>query len=106
MKEQQQQQQDLYPLTTALSQFKKGCRHLFVGKKSKLTDAYKSKDCSSAEFLKCLQDRVRYQGCPTGLEADNAPMYSGWKNSIYHQDVILPLRQCESKYQHQNDAEN
>jgi hypothetical protein len=34
--------------------------HLFVGKKSKLTDAYKSKDSSSAEFLKCLQDRVRY----------------------------------------------
>jgi hypothetical protein len=30
--------------------------HLFVGKKSKLTDAYKSKDSSSAEFLKCLQD--------------------------------------------------
>jgi hypothetical protein len=29
--------------------------HLFVGKKSKLTDAYKSKDSSSAEFLKCLQ---------------------------------------------------
>jgi hypothetical protein len=34
--------------------------HLFVGKKSKLTDAYKSKDSSSAKFLKCLQDRVRY----------------------------------------------
>jgi hypothetical protein len=32
--------------------------HLFVRKKSKLTDAYKSKDSSSAEFLKCLQDRV------------------------------------------------
>jgi hypothetical protein len=26
--QQQQQQQDLYPLTTALSQFKKGCRHI------------------------------------------------------------------------------
>jgi hypothetical protein len=30
--------------------------HQFVGKKLKLTDAYKSKDSSSAEFLKCLQD--------------------------------------------------
>jgi hypothetical protein len=65
--------------------------HLFVGKKSKLTDAYKSKDSSSAEFLKCLQDRVRYRGCPAGLEADNAPMYRGWKNTVYHRDVILPL---------------
>jgi hypothetical protein len=46
--------------------------HLFVGKKLKLTDDYKSKDSSSTEFLKCLQDRVRYRGCPTGLEADNA----------------------------------
>jgi hypothetical protein len=65
--------------------------HIFVGKKSKLTDPFKSKDSSSAEFLKCLQDRVRYRGCPTGLEADNAPMYRGWKNFVYHQDVILPL---------------
>jgi hypothetical protein len=80
--------------------------HLFVGKKLKLTDAFKSKDHSSAEFLKCLQDRVRYRGCPTGLEADNAPMYRGWKNSVYHRNVILPLWQCESKYQHQNYAEN
>jgi hypothetical protein len=80
--------------------------HLFVGKKLKLTDAYKSKDSSSAEFLKCLQDRAQYQGCPTGLEANNAHMYRGWKNSVYHRDVILPLWQCESKYQHQNYAEN
>jgi ABC-type transporter Mla MlaB component len=29
-------------------------------------------------------------------------MYRGWKNSVYHRDVILPLWQCESKYQHQN----
>jgi hypothetical protein len=42
------------------------CAHLFVGKKSKLTDAYKAHGNSSAEFLKCLQDRVRYRGCPTG----------------------------------------
>jgi hypothetical protein len=33
-------------------------------------------------------------------------MYRGWKNSVYHRDVILPLWQCESKYQHQNYAEN
>jgi hypothetical protein len=32
------------------------CAHLFVGKKSKLTDAYKAQGNSSAEFLKCLQD--------------------------------------------------
>jgi hypothetical protein len=69
--------------------------HLFVGKKSKLTDAFKSKDHSSAEFLKCIQDRVRYRGCPTGLEADNTPMYRGWKNSVYYCNVILPLWQCE-----------
>jgi hypothetical protein len=80
--------------------------HLFVGKMSNLMDAFKSKDRSSAEFLKCLQDRVRYRVCPTGLEADNAPMYRGWKNSVYHRDVILPLWQCESKYQHQNYFEN
>jgi hypothetical protein len=80
------------------------CAHLFVGKKSKLTDAYKAHGNSSAEFFKCLQDR--YRGCPTGLEVDNAPMYRGWKNSVYHRDVILPLWQCESKYQHQNYAEN
>jgi hypothetical protein len=80
--------------------------HLFVGKNSKITDAFKSKDHSSAEFLKCLQDRVRYRGCPTGLEADNDPMYRRWKNSVYHRDVILPLWQCESEYQHQNYAEN
>jgi hypothetical protein len=80
--------------------------HLFVGKILKLNDAYKSKDSSSAEFLKFLQDRVQYQGCPRGLEADNTPMYRGLKNSVYHRDVILPLWQCESKYQHQNYAEN
>jgi len=77
--------------------------HLFIGKKSKLMDAYKSNDSSSAEFLKCLQDWVQFRGCPTGLDA---PMYRGWKNSVYHRDVILPLWQCESKYQHQNYAEN
>ena len=80
--------------------------HLFVGKKSKLTDAYKVKNGTSEEFLGALQDRVRYRGCPTGLEADNAPMYRGWKNSVYMRDVHLPLWQCESKYQHQNYAEN
>jgi hypothetical protein len=57
--------------------------HLFVGKKSKLTASYKAKDSLSADFLKCLQDQVQYRGCPTGLEADNASMYRGWKNSVY-----------------------
>jgi hypothetical protein len=33
-------------------------------------------------------------------------MYRGWKNSVYHRDVILPYLQYESKYQHQNYAEN
>jgi hypothetical protein len=37
---------------------------------------------------------------------ENAPMYRGWKNSVYHRYVILPLWQCESKHQHQNYAEN
>ena len=80
--------------------------HLFVGKKSKLTDAYKAKDNSSASFLKCFQDRVRFRGCPTGLEGDNAPMYRGWKNNQYMRDIHCPLWQCETQYQHQNYAEN
>jgi hypothetical protein len=47
----------IFPDTPAIIGGEKSA-HLSVGKKSKLTDAYKSKDSSSAEFLKCLQDRV------------------------------------------------
>jgi hypothetical protein len=43
--------------TPAINGGEKGA-HLFVGKKSELTDAFKAKDNSSTEFLKCLQDRV------------------------------------------------
>ena len=46
--------------------------------------SYKAHCNLPAEFLKCLQDQVRYRGCPKGLEADNTPMYQCWKNSVYH----------------------
>ena len=95
----------IYSNTPAINGGEK-CAHIFVGKKSKLTDAYKVKNGSSEEFLESLQDRVRYRGCPTGLEADNAPMYRGWKNSRYLRDICISQWQCESKYQHQNYAEN
>ena len=82
------------------------CAHIFVGRKSKLTDAYKVKHQNAEDFLLCFQDRVRQRGCPTGLVADNAPMYRGWKNAVYLRDICISLWQCESKYQHQNYAEN
>ncbi|OEU21625.1 hypothetical protein FRACYDRAFT_167569 [Fragilariopsis cylindrus CCMP1102] len=82
------------------------CAHIFVGRKSKLTDAYKVKHQNTEDFLLCFQDRVRQRGCPTGLVADNAPMYRGWKNAVYLRDICISLWQCESKYQHQNYAEN
>ena len=66
----------IYSDTPAINGGEK-CAHLFVGKKSKLTDAYKVKSGNAEDFLECLQDRVRYRGCPTGLEADNAPLYRG-----------------------------
>jgi hypothetical protein len=72
----------IYSDTPAINGGEK-CAHLFVGRKSKLTDAYKAHCNSSAEFLKWFQDRLCYRGCPTGLEADNAPMYRGWKNSHF-----------------------
>ena len=49
--------------------------HIFVGQDSKITDVYKSKDNSGAEFLGAFQDRNRERGVPTKLIADNAPMY-------------------------------
>ena len=51
--------------------------HIFVGQDSKITDVYKSKDNSSAEFFRTFQDRVHERGVPTKLIADNAPMYRG-----------------------------
>ena len=51
--------------------------HIFVGQDSKITDVYKSKNNSGAEFLGAFQDWVRERGGPTKLIADNAPMYRG-----------------------------
>ena len=51
--------------------------HIFVGQGSKITDVYKAKDNSGEVFLGTFQDRVREQGVPTKLIADNCPMYRG-----------------------------
>ncbi|OEU10296.1 hypothetical protein FRACYDRAFT_247235 [Fragilariopsis cylindrus CCMP1102] len=78
----------IYSDTPAINGGEK-CAHILIGKKSKLTDAYKVKSGSSEDFLETLQDRVSYRGCPTGLEADNAPMYLRWKNSQYLLDISI-----------------
>ena len=65
--------------------------HIFVGRDSKITDVYKSKDNSGPEFLGAFQDRVRTRGVPTKLIADNAPMYRGNAVTRYIQDLIVPL---------------
>ena len=52
--------------------------HIFVGQDSKMTDVYKSKDNSEADFLGAFQDCVHERGVPTKLIADNAPMYRDW----------------------------
>ena len=63
--------------------------HIFVGQDSKITDVYKSKDNSGAEFLGAFQDQVRERGVPTKLTADNAPMYRGWNITKYLRDVVV-----------------
>ena len=80
--------------------------HIFVGHDSKIEDVHKVKDNSGKEFLGVMQDRVRNRGVPTKLITDNAPMYRGWKVTNYLRDLVLPLWQCETKYQNQNPAEN
>ena len=57
--------------------------HIFCGRTTKITDAYKAKDDSAATFLKCFQDRVRSRGARTDLIADNAPMCCRWKVARY-----------------------
>ena len=52
-----------------------------------------------------LQDRNLHRGVPTHLIADNAPMYRGWKVIKFLRDLVIPLWQCKTKYQHQNPAE-
>ena len=80
--------------------------HIFVCQDSKITDVYKSKDNSGAEFLRALQDRVRERGVPTKIIADNAPMYKGWNITKYLRDLVVFMWQCEIKYQNPNPAEN
>ena len=65
--------------------------HIFVGQDSKITDVYKSKDNSGAEFLGAFQDRVRERGVPTKLIADNAPMYRGWNITKYLRDLVVSM---------------
>ena len=67
--------------------------NIFVGQDSKITDVYKSKDNSGAEFLGALQDRVRKRGVPTKLIADNAPMYRGWNVTKYLRDLVVSMWQ-------------
>ena len=65
--------------------------HIFVGQDSKITDVYKSKNNSGAEFLGAFQDRVRERGVPTKLIADNAPMYRGWNITKYLRDLVVSI---------------
>ena len=77
-----------------------------MGQDSKITDVYKSKDNSEAEFLGAFQDRVRERGVPTKLITNNAPMYRGWNITKYLREIFVLIWQCETKYQNQNPAEN
>ena len=72
--------------------------HIFVGQDSKITDVYKAKDNSGAEFLGAFQDRVRQKGVPTKLIADNTPIYRGWNVAKYLRDLVVSMWQCETKY--------
>ena len=69
-------------------------------------DVYKVKDNSGNQFLGAMQDRVCTRGVPTKLIANNAPIYRGQKVTKYLHNLVLPLWQCETKYQNQNSAEN
>ena len=73
--------------------------HIFVGQDSKITDVYKSKDNSEAEFLDAFQDRVRERGVRTKLIVDNAPMYRCWNITKYLRDIVVSMWQCGTKYQ-------
>ena len=82
--------------------------HIFVGHDSKIVDVYKAKDNSAKELLGAFQDRTRTRGVCTKLIADNAPMYRGWKVTKFLRNLVVPLWQCKTKHQNQNQnpAEN
>ena len=80
--------------------------HIFVGLVSHLIDVYKAKKRDCTCFLKALQDCVRTWGAPKKLIADNASLYQSWSITYYLCDIWVSLWQCESKFQHQNYAEN
>ena len=80
--------------------------HIFVSQDSKITNIYKSKDNSRAEFLGAFQDRVRERGVPTKVIAVNAPMYRGWNVTKYLRDLVISMWQCKTKHQNQNPVEN
>ena len=80
--------------------------HIFVGLISRVTDVFKAKSDSAECFLGVFQDRVCMRGAPNKLIADNAPMYHSWRITQYVRDIWCPLWQCETKHQHQNNAEN
>ena len=62
-----------------------------VGQDSKITDVYKSKDNSGAEFLEAFQDHVRGKGVPNKLIADNTSMYRGWNITKYLRDLVVSM---------------
>lgn len=76
--------------------------HIYVGYNLKITDIYKSKSNSVAEFLDALQDWVCTRRVPTKLIVDNVPMYRGWNITKYLQDLIFPMWQYATKHQNQN----
>ena len=80
--------------------------HILVGKDSKITNVYKAKDNSGAEFLGTLQDQVCSRRVPTKLIADNLPIYRGWNITKHLRDLTISMWQYEMKYQNQNPAEN
>ena len=79
--------------------------HIFVGYDLKIIDVYNAKGNSGKGFL-VVQDRDCTRGVPTELVADNAHMYRGRRITKFLRNVITPLWQYETKYQHQNLAEN
>ena len=81
--------------------------HIYVRHDSKIVDVYKVKDNSAKEWLGAFQDRTRTRGVPTLLIVDNVPMYRGWKvTTVLLRNLMVSLLQCETKHQHQNQAEN
>ena len=80
--------------------------YIFVGQDLKITNVYKPKDNSGAEFVSTFQDRVCERRLPTKLIVDNTPMYRGWNVRKYLRDFVVSMWQCETKHQNQSPAEN